>query len=309
MLPRAVREQAERAEAAHQELLNRNTAPATPGADQMTPPVEAAPVVDVTPADPVVAPPVVAQTAPVAPVADSWELKYRVLEGKYRSEVPRMAQEIRELKALQSAGGEAVVAAPSAATGEARKRVTEQYGDDFAGAVDSIASEQTAELRRQVEELSVGTAERDRQDFMRDLTHLAPTWHVIDQDPGFTAYLDEFDPMTGRTRREFFNEADRANNAARVASFFAGYAKGKPPASVPAAVVETQSVEHLISPDSSSHAEPAVAKKQWTRAEAARFYAGAKPGRDAPYGQYTAAQYKQIEDDINAAIVEGRFVG
>lgn len=277
----------------------------------MTPPVEAAPV-DVTPVDPVVALPVVVEAVPVATVTDSWELKYRVLEGKYRNEVPRLAQELRELKALQGVGGVDVTATPSAATGEARKRVTEQYGDDFASAVDSIASEQTAELRRQVEELGGGAAERARQDFRRDLSSHVPQWPAIDQDPGFTAYLDEFDAQTGRMRREFFNEADRTNNAARVASFFAAFtASGVPkPAPVAAVVRETQSVEHLISPDSSNHAEPAVVKKQWTRGEAARFYADARAqGSSAPHGRFTAAEYTRIDSDINAAIVEGRFVG
>lgn len=310
MLPRAVREQAERAEAAHQAFLNGNTAQATPAQQPVVPPVEAAPVVESTPAEPVVAPQVVAEAAPVSSVADSWELKYRVLEGKYRAEVPRQAARIRELESQLAGKGEGELVPSSATTGEARKRVVEQYGDDFATAVDSIAQERTADLKRQVEELGAGTAERARSDFMRDLTGLVPKWQVIDRDAAFTAFLDEFDPLTGRTRREFFNEADQTNNAARVASFFVAFAKGnKPLAPVPAAV-EPTSVEHLISPESSNHAEPAPTKKQWTRKEAAKFYADARAqGANRPYGKYTAAQYQQINADIDAAIAEGRLVG
>lgn len=315
MLPRAVREQAERAEAAHLALLGK-TAPAAPTQEPVvTPPVEAVQEV-ITPVAPVVAPPAQAETPP-EPVVDSWELKYKVLEGKYRAEVPRLAEEVRQLKAAQTAPATAPAVAEEATTGVTPETVAAQYGDDFAAAVEAVADAKVKKLRDelspQVEGMAASAAERARNDFLRDLTNLVRNWQVIDQDAGFTAYLDEFDAQTGRTRREFFNEADRANNAARVASFFASYATGKKTPQVPAPVAAapaTPSVDHLISPDSSRLSEAPPGKKLWTRAEIAKFYNDSRATRGSkPYGLYSAAEFAAIDSDLNAALAEGRIVG
>src|SRR5207248_2233709 len=90
MLPQKIREAAERAEQIHRQVYGGNTG------SEPTP----APVVDAAPID---APqePAVQEPAPVDPSpvpTVNWEEKYKVLDGKYRAEVPRMAQEIRGLK-------------------------------------------------------------------------------------------------------------------------------------------------------------------------------------------------------------------
>ena len=320
-LPRAVREQAERAERAHQELLG-NTAAAAPETEVLEVPLaETQPIETVTPEAPVVVP--LAQVnAAVAevPVADSWELKYRVLNGKYQAEIPRYAQELRETKEALRVAQTAHTASPVASTettpaGLTPQSVIDQYGEDFASAVTSVADAAVKPLRDElsskVERLDVEAGERRRNDFLRDLTSHVPTWAQIDQDPGFTAYLDEFDAQTGKSRREFFNESDASNNAPRVASFFAAYAKGKTkPAPAPAVVAPPPSVDHLISPDSSRHSEAPEGKKHWTRAEVARFYSDARAqGGNKPYGRYTAAEYARIDADISAAPGENRYSG
>lgn len=277
-------------------------------------------VEQVTPVAPVVVPPTVVDTAPVAPQADSWELKYKVLNGKYTAEVPRMAQELRDLReqlrvaTTTPAPAATVDTTTSAMTPDS---VTAQYGEDFTAAVNAIAEAKTKSLRDElsskVEVIEVDTAQRARGDFIRDLTSLASNWESIDRDPGFTAYLDEFDAQTGRVRREFFDEADRTNNAARVATFFAAYAKSTAPAPKPVVVVprvEVPSVDHLISPDSSAHSEAPEGKKLWTKAEVNRFYADARAqGGSKPYGIYTAEQFARIDADISAAPGENRYIG
>jgi hypothetical protein len=308
-LPRAVREQAERAEAAHLALINGNTAPPAPVAPE--PPVETPPVEPPTPVAPVVAAPEPVPTPAEPPVADSWELKYKVLNGKYTAEVPRLAARIRELEEqLRSQPApSAPSAAPAAPAGMTPESVVAQYGEDFAAAVDAIAAARAQSLRDEiaprVDGMVAATATHSRNEFLRDLTGLVRNWQQIDQDAGFTAYLDEFDPQTGRTRREFFQEADQANNAARVASFFAAYARGTAAAPAPAPAPSVPSVEHLIQPDSSRHSEAPPGKKLWTAAEVSRFY------RDAgkPQGPYTQKQIAAISQEIDAAVAEGRYVG
>lgn len=318
-LPRAVREQAERAERAHQELLG-NTATAAPVAEVVEVPPAETPIVEVvTPEAPVVVPPVqVEAVVAEVPVADSWELKYRVLNGKYQAEVPRLAQQLREsneaLKIAQSASAASTVtnaeAAPAAMTPQV---VIDQYGEDFAGAVHTVAKAETKllrdELSSKVDRLDAEAGERRRGDFLRDLATHVPNFAQVDQEPGFSAYLDDFDAQTGKTRREFFTEADASNNAPRVASFFSAYIKGKKqPAPAPAVVAPPPSVEHLIAPDSSRHSEAPEGKKQWTRVEVAKFYSDSRAqGGNKPYGRYTAAEYGRIDADISSAPGEGRY--
>jgi hypothetical protein len=298
MLPRAVREQAERAEAAHAALLNTGT-PAQ--IEAQAAPVEVQPVVTE------VVPVVVTPVAPtVAQTPDPWELKYRVLNGKYAAEVPRLAAELRDARA-QLASAQAtptVVSVAASAPSAAVTAVTEQYGEDFATAVQAIASAATQPLRDELSSRTAAveaqTAENGRQGFLRDLSTHVQNWQTIDRDPGFTAYLDEFDAMSGRTRREFFNEADARNDSARVATFFATYQRSTSTVTAPA-VEPAPSVEHLISPDSSRASEAPPGQKHWTVAEIKQFYV------DARKGQYTPAEFARLDSDISLATVQGRI--
>lgn len=286
------------------------------------PPAETPPVEIVTPEAPVVVPPVKVEAA-VAEVqnADSWELKYRALNGKYIAEVPRLAQQLREaneaLRIAQTASPAKPAEGEETPPAGTPQSVIDQYGEDFAAAVTTVAQAQTKPLRDElsskVERLDAEAGERRRQDFLRDLSTHVPNWGRIDQDPGFTAYLDDFDAQTGKTRREFFNEADASNNAPRVASFFAAFANGNQPRPAPTpapAAPAPPSVEHLIAPDSSRHSEAPEGKKHWTRAEVAKFYADARAqGGNKPYGRYSAADYARIDADISAAPGENRYSG
>lgn len=310
-LPRAVIEQAERAERAHLELLGKTeegNQPTAPEVKEETPANEQKPADE--PTQKVEAP---EEKKPVvetpAAATDPWELKYRVLNGKYNAEVPRLAAEVRDLKAqLEAALAQKTAEAPATPEPDVSS-VAEQYGEDFANAVKTVASAETKRLRdelaSEVKQMRDSDAKRTRNDFMRDLASAVPDWQTIDQDPGFTAFLDEFDPLTGRTRREFFNEADAANDANRVASYFVTYSR----ASTPRAKSEVDekpaapSVEHLIAPDSSRSVEAPRGKKQWTTKEINKFY------DDARRGLYKAADFERIDSDITAAISEGRIRG
>ena len=311
MLPSAVREQAERAERLHQEFLG-NTAVAAP--DQtLVPPAEPTPVETVVLAEELV--PVAPQEPVVQPTVedDSWRLKYLALNGKYVAEVPRLAEEVRQLKherdgLKQQLEARPVANAPGAdlPSGQTTESVVSTYGEDFVSAVSTIANAQAKAIRDEfssdVEVLKADAGTRARDTFLRDLTAAVPSWQRIDAEAGFTAFLDEYDPMTGRLRREFFNEADRSNDAARIANFFATYAKSNTP--VPkAAAVPPPSMEHLVVPDSSASSEAPVGKKLWTQSEVQQFY------RDARNKKYTPAEYARIDADITAANAEGRYLG
>lgn len=308
-LPRAVREQAERAEALHQALVNGNTANAAPGATQATQTQTADNTVSEVPAPanvPAPAPTPAVEPQP-APTDDSLELRYRVLQGKYNAEVPRLHAEIRELKATV----QALQSQPPAPADDGVSSVRERYGDEFAEAVQAVAASQVQQLRTefsgQVAVAKETAQQLNRRTFLSDLGTLVPNFAAVDREPGFTAFLDEFDAMTGRPRREFFNEADEANDAARVASFFRAYLGAKQRAAAPTpAPTPAPAVDHLLTPDAGIQSDGPPAARIWTREEISRFYADARPNGNRRRGVYSEAEFARIEQDINAALLDGR---
>lgn len=305
-IPRAVQEQAERAEAAHLALLNTGTPPA-----QEPPPAD-------PPADPPVTPDPPPAPPQPEPEPDSWELKYRVLRGKYDSEVPRLAADVRSLQAqLDALKSSSPTPAADDVAQMTPEAVVDRYGEDFAAAVASIVEARTgrkiAEVSSKVDGIAQNTAKTSRSAFMSELTSLVPTWREIDAEDGFTAYLDDFDVQTGRKRREFFNEADQSNDAARIASFFIGYSRGKrsqprPPAAPQAPKEAPPSVDHLIAPDSSQSSSAPPGKKIWSRAEVNTFYKEARPYPGSKtFGRYTRDEFDAINLQIDTAIAEGRL--
>jgi hypothetical protein len=139
MLPRPVREAEERANRIHQEVYG-NTAPAAPA------PTPDEPDPAVIAREPAAPAPTPEPTPAPAPAVDTWEEKYRVLEGKYRAEVPRLSRDLREATAAIQELREqlAVVSAapapvPAAIEGMTPEQVVEQFGEDFAKAVGAVA--------------------------------------------------------------------------------------------------------------------------------------------------------------------------
>jgi hypothetical protein len=318
MLPTKVREQAERADALHRELYGNTEQPAPVAEGENVEQVAAAPVVEQTPP--------VEVTPPVA--ADSFETQYRVLKGKYDAEVPRMAEELREAKhanrdlqaQVEKLREEMTAlkqqpAAPAAprideVEGMSLDDVKEQFGEEFAKAVGAVARQyvrQSEDKFReefvpkldQVERHAVETA---RETFLRRLGESVPDYAEIDRSPEFTAFLDEVDPLSGRARRTYFEEANNSNDAARIAKFFLTFkATTQPPQSEAAMHVPSQAIEAMVQPSTSRVSEVPKGKKFWTRAEVQQFYVDVRKGR------YTPTQAKAIESDMFAAQRENRF--
>jgi len=303
-IPKAIREAAERADALHAQLYGNTGAPA-PVEQQQAAPVEPAAVEAPAPA-PVEAP------APAPVTADSsWEDKYRVLAGKYAAEVPRYAAEVRELKEqVRRLTENANAAPPAEVSGLTPAEVVERYGDDFASAVAAIVEQRTAQFREEfapkLEKVAEANAVSARQTFMARISELVPDWQIIDQDPRFTAYLDEVDEMSGQPRRAFFNDADARNDAERIARFFKGFRVAtQPQQQAPVEKPQLPSrmgVEYQLAPESGKASDAPPGKRMWTQGDIRQFYADARKGRFSP------KDFAAIESDIWAAQRDGRLM-
>jgi hypothetical protein len=188
--------------------------------------------------------------------------------------------------------------------------VVEQFGEDFAKAVGAIATqiaEQRVgrvrdEFKPQIDRVERTAVESQRDAYMRELGRLVPDWQEIDTDDGFTAFLDEADELSGRSRRTFFQEADKHMDAARVAKFFLAFKGNSTPAPQAPVVPQAPSaIDVMVQPSAVRATQAPQGRRHWTQRDIAQFYADQRRGR------YTPADVRRIESDLFAAQREGRI--
>lgn len=275
-LPKAVQQQVENADRMVAELNGTPPANADTGA----------------PATPVAAA-TVSQEQPVQkPVSEeTWEARFHTLQGKYNAEVPRQAQQIRELNSVvQTLVAEnAAIKTPPAAPVQAAPIVTdaerEAFGGDLVDLVGRVA-QQTSEqaraeaerirseneqLRKQVNDISGQVAAGAKDRFMQQLSAAVPDWQAVNTDHGFLAWLGETDPVYGLPRQAGLDHAYQNLDAGRVAQIFERYKALSETTRTP-----QQSLQSQVAPSSSRagtqvNTDP-LNGRIWTNAEIAPIY-------------------------------------
>lgn len=303
-VPRKVREAEELADRLQRELLQ----PIAPTADAPPPNGEQAPPAAATPAPPNDGSQPPAATPPAQPSVptDSWEHRYKVLEGKYRAEVPRLAQENKTLKDDLAAMKSRLDEMEAAKNREplVRPEEIEEFGPGLVDLARRIAREELAtkdgeiaRLNGQIESLTTITSNNVDESFYKSLAGMVPDWEAMNVDPGFIDWLGVMDDFAGEPRMNLLQRAFEARDALRTAKFFQTFKQTKQSW---AANAETKLNEQVTPPASPTPPAP-PAKKIWTRPEIAQFYNGVRRG------QFSEADAIAIEADINAALIEGRI--
>jgi hypothetical protein len=292
MLPKAVEDQKRRAEDLHRQAYGNTDQPA-PNEEQKAeapaPELEA----PQKPPEP---------QAPTAEEEASFKRRLEVLQGKYSAEVPRMAAEIRDLKAqlaqAKAVAEEARTAVP--VPSKLRPEEIEEYGENFVDFVKRAASEAVpndmGQMKETVQQLRGETERLSKARFFGDLTRAAPHWERLNEDKGFITWLSGIDPFSGRIRQEIFDEASGSFDAWRTANFFNSYDSEKSPEPTASDPLASQ-----VEPPTNRVSAPPPGRRTWTTTEIAAFYAGVREGR------YTKEQSDGIERDIFAAQREGRI--
>lgn len=266
-LPAAVRKQIEKGNKAAEAVLaaKQGTPPAPPTAapasngaigkpTNPTPkPVNVAPAPAPAPAPAAAAP----QPAP-APVED-WEQRYKVLQGKYNAEVPRLQKQTQQQALqLEDLNGrllqmQSLIASlgPNAQqpsqTPAAPRRMTKdeevkEFGADLTDfmrrvALETVLPEVDARVSKVVQPVAqraegaakaasaaqARAAQSDEQKVLDLLTREVPEWETLDSDEGFLGWLDQVDPFSGEKRGDLLNRAYAAHDGPRVVRFFKSY--------------------------------------------------------------------------------------
>ena len=262
---------------------------------------------------------------------DTWEQKYKTLQGMYNAEVPRMKAENRELSSrvtqmeqLLSTLNNQPVAQPESIDPLITDKDVQEYGDSI-DVMRRAAREELAQSNARVTELentirqlqssvvpqmnqiSHAQAQTAEQAFWADLSGKVPQWQDINNDQNFQSWLLEIDPLTGISRQTYLEDAQSNLDSNRVAQFFMSWPGAK---STPVAQtnrkVSSEQLEKQVSPGrgrSGTNTMPSEGQT-YSPADIEQFFDAVRKGK------YRGREEERgrIERDIFAAQREGRIV-
>lgn len=198
-----------------------------------------------------------------APPANEWEQRYRVLQGKYNAEVPRLQRRVNEtdelvrdmrqqltatqnlLASLSQRQGTppAEAAAPAAPASLIKDDEVKEFGADLIDVMRRVAREEQSSLLPEIDRRVAPVAQRadqaaqvaqhatqrvarnDQQTVLELLTDKVPNWQQLNSDPEFLNWLDQTDPFSGQERGAMLQQAYQAHDGPRVVAFFSGFQK------------------------------------------------------------------------------------
>lgn len=270
-LPAAVQKQVDLANKLVEQIY-----PITPDPDEGEPVVAIQPTPAESPAEPTVEPLVEPPVEPAAelaaespveppveppaePTAEGWEHKYKVLQGKYNAEVPRLIQQGRQqdellrdmrqqltntqtMMASSLNQGSAVPQGKAGAPEPPLQRLVKddeihQFGADLHDFIQRTAREEVqvgarglAKLEQRViatevtakEAVSIAAGNAEEK-VIALLDIKAKGWETQNRDPEFLTWLDQVDPYTGKPRGELLSQAYAAHDGPRVVAIFMGF--------------------------------------------------------------------------------------
>lgn len=249
-----------------------------------------------------------------------FEEKYRVLQGKYDKEVPRLHGELKELKEkiFERLGDiETAKAQPEEKAPEVDDKMAafkEEYGEDLIGYLDSYfeskmkpaVAEQTKEaldpVQKQVASIEESQVQTAKDEFASYLdSNVNGDWREAASDPKFEEFLAQEDPSGFSTYGELLDKFNQDWDQTRMAKVFnAFYGEGK-----------TETPEKKSSPDKDAIVAPsrktqaktpeASDKINWTRESIKQFE------RDDRAGKYSSEDSQKMWDDLLAAPSENRI--
>lgn len=264
---------------------------------------------------------------------ETYEQRWRSLQGMYNAEVPRLHTERRELtnrvQQLEQLLASMTAKPSEQAETPAEKLITEQDIEDYGDSIDVMRrvfreeagalKQENAQLRQmlqqmqanvvpKVQQLSQRQAVSSEQAFWAELQTAVPDWQDINTSREFQSWLLEVDPLTGVPRQTYLEDAQRNLDARRVVNFFAAWKgqAGVPNARSTRTAQSASELEKQVAPGRgrSGGNKTAGEPKTYTQEDIKRFFT------DVQKGKYKGKETERdrIERDIFAAQREGRIV-
>jgi hypothetical protein len=335
-LPKAVREQVEQANKIVEEVygedgkLKAELLANEPPTDEVEPPI-----------DEVKEP----AKEPAKPEPTDWEHKFKVLQGKYNAEVPRLQKQLQQSQGdnqemrqrmLNLEGMVASMKMLNEAPPEPEKpkgptisdEEREQFGDDLIDLIQRVSLNATlpeieSHLKplegrvKQVDE-KVATsqktmAESKRQQVFDRLAAAVPDWETQNEDENFLNWLDQDEGLTGRPRAYFLTEAMKVNDADTVIKYFTSFqsenAAATPAEPAPEKKPEPQvKLDELTAPGTPQTGTASAPNESGKRVWTRADIAQFYADRNefVKKGKPIPKEMQKLEKDIFAAQAEGR---
>lgn len=254
------------------------------------------------------------QPPPASPPqpSEDFEHKYRVLQGKYNAEVPRLNAANRDLQ-QQNNDLAARLTALEQKLSEAQQppqipqdfsKIQAEYGDDLTHVLKDQAAT-ISQLKSVISQLQQGqtqvvksTQEAAVDGFWRELRRIAPDWERLNSDQYFLAWLGEADGLSGLTRYDSMQYAFKRLDADAVARFFQTFQGSQSPSA-------SQQLQQQIAPPASGtgNANVVDSKPVFTQAQVSNFFKEVSLGKWNHRREEAAAMERAME----LAQIEGRI--
>lgn len=264
---------------------------------------------------------------------ETFEQRYRSLQGMYNADTARLRADNQQLNGRVSQLEQLLSSFSSQPVGQnqqtaAEKLVTEkdlaEYGDSIEvmrrvtkeetgiyqrriAELEQMVNQMRASVLPRVEQVAHKQAVSSEQMFWTELSAIVPNWREVNDNREFQGWLLEVDPLTGMTRQSYLEDAQRNQDVRRVATFFHTWQvlSGQNVAQPPRHAQVTELDKQITPGRSRGGSAPAQDQpKTYSPVDISKFYDAVRRG------DYRGkeAERDRIERDIFAAQRENRFV-
>lgn len=250
-----------------------------------------------------------------------FKARYMSLQGKYNSEVPRLHQELKELKQSvfqkleqyidQRQQQQEVLQKPQEP--DKLSAFKEEYGEDFVESLRALIQAETEakimatikpvqEQVSSVEDIQVKAAQQSFMDYL-DKT-VKGDWKGLweGKDPKFIEFLNQPDPSGLYTYGDLVQQYNNNWDADRLAKVFNIYLDSKQPPKQPKPERPNPVKQAMVAPSrSTQHTAPKTTEKIiWTKDAIKDFE------KNDRMGKYSPEQSKAMWEDLLSAVAENR---
>ena len=262
----------------------------------------------------------------------TWEHKYRVLQGKYNADTKKLNEQLQEaqkrsqdpslqhrLQALESENSQLKQQLEqqrqaSQPSGEVKlsQKLVDEYGEDFARAVAEQSSAGSSDLINQLtqkistlesklnqtEQATNETADNMRmRELNAELSKHNIDFEQVNTDPMFHDWLSAIDDASGEQRNTLMNNAFQRGDINRTAYFFKAFKAQE------GSNFNNNPLSSHVDVTSRAPSDAAGDDNVWTKAQMDKLYA------DRRAGKLTDAEFQKWEQQLFSAMQQGTYLG